>query len=112
MRVDALEVDMSNPQVRERIRKLHNLQKLDDGTKITARDIEDDETLDAGMLTGYDLHVFQQDEPRITYAVFSFDTPIAWVIEDKDGNPMRFITSLPITVTTERHRDQVRKAWL
>lgn len=112
MKVDALEVNIHNPKIRDRIAKISKLLPLDDGTKLTAREVQDEETLKSGRLSGYDLHVFEHDEPRITYAVFSFDTPIAWVIEDKSGRPLRFITNLPITTTTERHRDVVRRAWL
>ena len=112
MKVDALEVNIHNPKILDRIAKISKLLPLDDGTKLTAREVQDEETLNSGRLSGYDLHIFERDEPRITYAVFSFDTPIAWVIEDKSGRPLRFITNLPITTTTERHRDVVRRAWL
>lgn len=112
MKAEALEVNLNNPRIRGRIEKITHLLPLDDGTKLTARNIEDDEVIDPGRLSDYDLHVFRQDEPDIFWAVFSFDTPIAWAIEGTDGLPMRFITSVPITTTTERHRDVVRRAWL
>jgi hypothetical protein len=112
MKASALEVNLDNPRVRDRVNKIMNLEPLDDGTKLTARNIEDDEVINPGKLSGYDLHVFKQDEPSVFWAVFSFDTPIAWAIEGTDGLPMRFITSVPITTTTERHRDVVRRAWL
>lgn len=113
MRVTALEINLNNPEVRARINKIRNLEELKDGTKLTARNIGDDETVSPGRLTDYDLRVFEKDEDSIDYCVFSFDTPIAWTIyDDSSDRELRFITSIPITTTTERHRDVVRQAWL
>lgn len=111
MRTAALEVNLDNPLVRARVEKISRLDYLNDGSKLTAREILDDEVLTSGRLSDYDLRVFRRDEPFIVYAVFSFETPIAWVIEDDKGDELRFITNLPITATTERHRDVVRLAW-
>lgn len=111
MRVEALEVNVNNPRVRFRVEKLAKLHDLDDGNKLTAREISDTEVLEPGRLSGYDLRVFTNDEPNIYYCVFSFDTPIAWVVEDDSGKELRFITGEPITPTSERHRDVVRRAW-
>ena len=116
MIVEALEVNISNPKVAARVKKLAKLLDLNDGSKLTAREISDTEVIEPGLLSGYDLRVFQRDEPNIFYCVFSFDTPIAWVVEDESEigkvSDLRFITGGPITQTSERHRDVVRRAWM
>lgn len=114
MKIEALEVNLNNPRIRERVNKLRRSEEFDDGTKLTAREPFDDEVIDKGRLTGYDAHIFEIDEPNIIYVVFSFETPIAWVLEQDDPacEHFRFITSEPISSTTERHRDVVRAAWL
>lgn len=53
-----------------------------------------------GYLSGADLDAFNRDIDRIAYIVRSYDTPIAWVLDD--GTVYR--VSQRFSVTTSRHQ--------
>ena len=46
-----------------------------------------------------------------TYVVWSYDTPIGWVVEDEVGNSERYYVDVVHTVTTSHHQSLLRYAW-
>lgn len=57
---------------------------------------------DSGRLSGEDLDKFNEDLPNITYVVFSYATPIAWVA---NGEPYR--VKQRFSVTTSQHQGKL-----
>jgi hypothetical protein len=59
----------------------------------------------AGRLSGADLERFYQDVKGLTYAVYSYGTPIYWV---SNGEPYQ--VEQKFSVTTSKHQSLVRRA--
>jgi hypothetical protein len=57
----------------------------------------------AGRLTGDDLDRWNADGHNIEYAVYSYNTPIAWVL--KDGSTYR--VAQKFSVTTSKHQGKL-----
>jgi hypothetical protein len=59
----------------------------------------------AGRLSGADLERFYQDVKGLTYAVYSYGTPIYWV-----SNEETYLVEQKFSVTTSKHQNLVRRA--
>ena len=59
----------------------------------------------AGRLSGADLERFYQDIKGLTYAVYSYGTPIFWV-----SNNEPYLVEQKFSVTTSKHQNYVRRA--
>lgn len=59
----------------------------------------------AGRLSGEDLNRFYQDVKGLTYAVYSYNTPIYWV---SNGEP--YVVEQKFSMTTSKHQGIVRRA--
>jgi hypothetical protein len=59
----------------------------------------------AGRLSGADLERFYQDVKGLTYAVYSYGTPIFWV-----SNGEAYQVEQKFSVTTSKHQSLVRRA--
>jgi hypothetical protein len=58
---------------------------------------------DSGRLSGEDLEAFRMQRLGITYVVYSYNTPIAWVL--KDGTVHR--VTQKFSVTTTQHQGKL-----
>ena len=58
---------------------------------------------DSGQLAGEDLEKFYADLPQITYVVWSYSTPIAWVCSDGNFHKV----SQRFSVTTSKHQGKL-----
>lgn len=59
----------------------------------------------SGRLSGEDLEKFYQDVNAITYAVYSYGTPIAW-----HTSAGWYVVAQKFSVTTSKHQNGVRRA--
>ena len=59
----------------------------------------------AGRLSGADLDRFYQDVKGLSYAVYSYGTPIYWV-----SNGETYLVEQKFSVTTSKHQNYVRRA--
>jgi hypothetical protein len=59
---------------------------------------------DSGRLAGDDLAAFILDLNSITYVVYSYATPIAWVTRSADGTPHVHRVEQKFSPTTSKHQ--------
>jgi hypothetical protein len=62
-------------------------------------------SLGAGRLSGAELDRFYQDVNGLSYAVYSYGTPIYWV-----SNGETYLVEQKFSVTTSKHQNYVRRA--
>lgn len=54
--------------------------------------------------------VFQSPNENVVYAVYSFETPIAWLVHHEDIDPEWIMPNEIYSVTTRNHQSIVRRA--
>jgi len=73
---------------------------------VRGQEYADGAYVDAGKLAFDDLDQFKEDQPFVSYVVFSYQTPIAWYRDDRGWH----FVEQKFSQTTTRHQNLVRQA--